>query len=1117
MPLSGWDSNQQFRLTIDSSKVDGDLENFPVNITLSSGTGISNYDTTDVFDALTTDVVSGTSFFYKTDFDLSGQEHTFDIQGNPKLYANTTPSGMLGSMYFDGAGDYLTSSSSPDWNFGTDDFTIDYWIYLYDYVRPASFDPHFYFDSNNYIRHRDNGKINIIFGGSSQDEAGTSMAYNNTWFHVAIVRSSGTVKVYLNGSDLGISFSPGSLDLSSLGLSIGGFSTYQMHGLISEFRISKGIARWTSNFTPPTEPYTTDEYTKLLLHFEGDKSDNQHILEHVGTRLQSNAGPFTGKQSTYFHNPASEYISISDSDAFAFGTGDFTIALWVNFTDISATRALLGQGTDGNNRVHLFWSNPSTQLYFSSEISGVTAVATSVSWTPTLGQWYHIALVRSSGTYYYFIDGEDYSDVSASNSIDQSGNLTIGASLNSSGVLSFHMYGYMSDILIVKGTALWTSEFAVAKGMPLNSWYNRHKIAITDSNDNKLNTEIAYWDDFNKTASLWTAVPTIASGTDTTLTLYYDATASGSDTRTPAEAGDDFTGTDGDAPDITKWGISNGTPNIQGDSVRCTFHGTDDDDKILSLYKISGDFDIQVDFSLSSAPSVNGWGSALLVWAAPGDYAFVYRGYAGSHNYYKEVTVSSSVVQNLSTSTSDTSGKFRAVRTGSNIYGYYWNGSGWTEIGSVYGSCWTDDVYVGLQNFEWTGNPSGFYCDFDNFTVNSADSITGFVGDTGTAPAQAVWDSNYKRVWHLRNSSLVDSTANDVTASLGTGSFTDSSNDLLGNALYSNGSYSAATFSLSSISSLSNRTLEFLMMPTAQGTGSWANVMFSQSSTELLNYRYHGNDSSKLIDYRFGSSSNTVELNELAHVAVNNTHGYLNGDIERTGTAPSISTSSALRISGRETRTTYTYKGFIAEIRVSDVARSDAWVKASYYTNFDDLITYGAGNYLLFNFYNASPIDSIKVYGTTHQLAISATLSGNFAPEYFWDAEFYDGQGAQIGSTVSGVTNSGTATVTYPTPSGTDYDWYCVATSSGFDATSDTYTFINRFLCEGSVTIDEIPASGVPVRLYLRSTGELVGEDVTSTVSGTFAIETDQNAYHYAIAMRDTSNRNAQIADWLIP
>ena len=57
-----------------------------------------------------------------------------------------------------------------------------------------------------------------------------------------------------------------------------GNPTAFLEGYISNLRITKGEALWTSTFTPPTEPYTTTSGTVLLLHPDGDDSESQHTL-----------------------------------------------------------------------------------------------------------------------------------------------------------------------------------------------------------------------------------------------------------------------------------------------------------------------------------------------------------------------------------------------------------------------------------------------------------------------------------------------------------------------------------------------------------------------------------------------------------------------------------------------------------------------------------------------------------------------------------------------------------------------------------------------------------------------------------------------------------------------
>lgn len=82
-----------------------------------------------------------------------------------------------------------------------------------------------------------------------------------TWYHIAITKSGTTVRSFINGVlDLTISDCPSSFDLSTFpDLGIGGFfqnfNTFALQGNVDEFRITKGVARYTENFTPPTQPF----------------------------------------------------------------------------------------------------------------------------------------------------------------------------------------------------------------------------------------------------------------------------------------------------------------------------------------------------------------------------------------------------------------------------------------------------------------------------------------------------------------------------------------------------------------------------------------------------------------------------------------------------------------------------------------------------------------------------------------------------------------------------------------------------------------------------------------------------------------------------------------------
>lgn len=174
------------------------------------------------------------------------------------------------------------SKKHSDFMLGADNFTLDAWVYasslassqtLVDfgsYALRVSFDT----ASGQF-------KIYLSSNGSSYDLAnGTAFGAlaAMTWTHVAVSRSGSSVYCFVGGV-LGATVSVGSSAIAtgtSYGLVLGNdlnVSNTPWGGYIDEVRVKRGQAVWTSNFTPPSSPYTTDDYTVLLLHFEGANGD----------------------------------------------------------------------------------------------------------------------------------------------------------------------------------------------------------------------------------------------------------------------------------------------------------------------------------------------------------------------------------------------------------------------------------------------------------------------------------------------------------------------------------------------------------------------------------------------------------------------------------------------------------------------------------------------------------------------------------------------------------------------------------------------------------------------------------------------------------------------------
>jgi hypothetical protein len=97
---------------------------------------------------------------------------------------------------------------------------------------------------------------------------GTSALATNTWYHIAAVRNSNVVTLYVNGSSIASASSSANI-VPTQSLSIGGevsSTNYPLNGYISNLRIIKGVALYTTNFTSPVEPLSTVANTSLLLN-----------------------------------------------------------------------------------------------------------------------------------------------------------------------------------------------------------------------------------------------------------------------------------------------------------------------------------------------------------------------------------------------------------------------------------------------------------------------------------------------------------------------------------------------------------------------------------------------------------------------------------------------------------------------------------------------------------------------------------------------------------------------------------------------------------------------------------------------------------------------------------
>ena len=160
-------------------------------------------------------------------------------------------------MYFDGTGDYLSLKDNNLFVLGTGDFTIECWLYL-NSVSPTY--------QGIFEGRPSNGAYPtfVMAGAALCWYTNTAFQINagnlsiNTWYHVAVTRSSGSTKIFVNGTQGGSTYSDSTNYISRTDPLIGGlFDGYYLNGYIDDLRITKGVARYTANFTPPAEPFMT--------------------------------------------------------------------------------------------------------------------------------------------------------------------------------------------------------------------------------------------------------------------------------------------------------------------------------------------------------------------------------------------------------------------------------------------------------------------------------------------------------------------------------------------------------------------------------------------------------------------------------------------------------------------------------------------------------------------------------------------------------------------------------------------------------------------------------------------------------------------------------------------
>lgn len=261
-------TTEQIRTTGTSFNIGSSYAGSPVGIWngyisgVKIRTGSTSYSGTTITIPTTPPTTTSASFLCNFTnagiVDTTGK-NVLETVGNAQASISQTKYGPT-SMYFDGTGDYIPSVANAASALGAGDFTVEMWLYptafatyksIWGCTTSAAVATGFHIGVNA------SGQLfiysNSAFRISSSSTSGTITL--NQWNHVVVTRFAGAVRFFVNGVQQTTSTWTTTQDFSQgynlIGAAPGGGSEYYS-GYIQDLRVTRGVARYTGNFTPPT-------------------------------------------------------------------------------------------------------------------------------------------------------------------------------------------------------------------------------------------------------------------------------------------------------------------------------------------------------------------------------------------------------------------------------------------------------------------------------------------------------------------------------------------------------------------------------------------------------------------------------------------------------------------------------------------------------------------------------------------------------------------------------------------------------------------------------------------------------------------------------------------------
>jgi hypothetical protein len=265
----------------------------------------------------------------------------------------------ISSYSGNGTTTYLEVPSNSDFAFGTSTFALEAFVFrsststtqtLFDFrTADSSIAPAIIFTGTDLL---------YQVGSTATITGSNAVATTGTWYHIAVARSGSSTKLFVDGSQVGSTYTDNWNYVQGTAKIGANFSNVDnFNGYIDEIRISNGAARYTTTFTPTTVPFVSDDETVLLLHCDSGNLSSTFIDDALGSQnVYSTGSAFTGTAARIvladYHQFGAELRCIGSAAVFG-NSGVIADGTGTNLKLIAFNLSHIGSGKDLSNDISL--------------------------------------------------------------------------------------------------------------------------------------------------------------------------------------------------------------------------------------------------------------------------------------------------------------------------------------------------------------------------------------------------------------------------------------------------------------------------------------------------------------------------------------------------------------------------------------------------------------------------------------------------------------------------------------------------------------------------------------------------------------------------------------------